>query len=280
MKKFLLSFLVILVAGSILNSCQKESGPQSVTQSEFPYVLGCQFLSPAEYAAIPDAALPEISLKALPTSYFLETPTVGDQGGEGSCVAWGTAYAGRAIDWHYYATGTSTYLRFSPEYVYNQIKVTSSCLSGAYVTSGLNLLKAQGVCSWSSMPYTDKDCSTLPNDAQKAEAYNYRISSYGKASLVVATLKGYIATSKPVIVAGPVNMAFEYLKPGQVLGKFSGKSLGGHCYCLVGYDDAKNAFKFQNSWGSSWASSGFGWISYTYIKSWWQEAYVITTANP
>ena len=164
---------------------------------------------------------------------------------------------------------------FSPEYVYNQIKI-STCASGAYVTSGLNLLKSQGVCTWSSMPYTDVSCNTMPNDAQKTEAAGFKITSYGRVTINASTIKSYLASNKPVIVAGPVNNNFVNLKNGQVLGKFIGKSLGGHCYCLVGYDDAKNAFKFQNSWGN-WASQGFGWISYNYIKSWWQEAYVITT---
>lgn len=91
------------------------------------------------------------------------------------------------------------------------------------------------------------------------------------------TIKTILASNKPVIVAGPVNLAFERLGNGQVLGKFSGKSLGGHCYCLVDYDNAKNAFKFQNSWDTGRASQGYGWISYTYINSWWQEVYTITT---
>ncbi|OFX49158.1 MAG: hypothetical protein A2X13_09405 [Bacteroidetes bacterium GWC2_33_15] len=66
-----------------------------------------------------------------------------------------------------------------------------------------------------------------------------------------------------------------YLADGAIQTSIKGRSYGGHCYACVGYDDAKGAFKIMNSWGTSWASSGYGWISYTLITSVWTEAYVI-----
>ncbi|NOQ25148.1 MAG: peptidase C1, partial [Bacteroidales bacterium] len=38
---------------------------------------------------------------------------------------------------------------------------------------------------------------------------------------------------------------------------------------------AKGAFKFMNSWGTSWATDGFGWMGYNVIGSYWREAYVV-----
>jgi C1A family cysteine protease len=277
MRKFFFLLFAFAVIASVFVSCNKENSSPQAKEETSLYALGCQFLTPSEYEAIPLAQAPE--LKALPTKVNLTTPPVGDQGSQGSCVAWGTTYAGRSIDWYitkgltFYSNSTDV---FSPKYVYDQIKVSASCASGSYVTTGLNLLKSQGVCTWTSMPY-DNDCSLQPNQAQRTEAANYKITSYSKTSIVTNTIKTFLASNKPVIVAGPVNMAFEQLGNGQVLGRFSGRSLGGHCYCIVGYDDSKSAFKFQNSWGTSWASQGFGWISYNYISSWWQEAYVMTT---
>ena len=280
MKKSVFSFFALAMIISVFVSCTKENPSVIKSGQDLPqYALGCQLLPAAEYEAVPLAKTPEYELKVLPTSITLSSPPIGDQGGEGSCVAWGTTYAGRSMDW-YFTYGNTSYSYsaniFSPEYVYNQIKI-STCASGAYVTSGLDLLESQGVCTWQSMPYIDGDCYTMPNSAQQTEASNYKISSYSRITINTATIKTFLASNMPVIVAGPVNMAFERLGNGQVLGKFTGRSLGGHCYCLVGYDDAKNAFKFQNSWGAGWASQGYGWISYTYIKSWWQEAYVVST---
>jgi C1A family cysteine protease len=279
MKRSVFTLFAAALLISILVSCSKENASMQVTQDVPQYSLGCQFLPAAEYQAIPLAIPPEYNLKALPSSITLPSPPVGNQGGEGSCVGLGTGYECRSVDWYITNNNTSYTFNaniFSPAYVYNQIKI-STCASGAYVTSGLNLLQSQGVCTWQSMPYVDGACYTMPNTAQKTEAANYKITSYSRITINTSTIKTFLANHTPVVVAGPVNMAFELLGNGQVLGKFSGRSLGGHCYCLVGYDDSKGAFKFENSWGTSWASQGYGWISYTYIGTWWQEAYVVHT---
>jgi Viral BACON domain/Papain family cysteine protease len=282
MKKSIFPFFAVALIISVFVSCTKENDASLKNRQDSPkYSLGCQFLPTAEYKALP-LATPNYELKTLPALINLATPPIGNQGSEGSCVAWGTTYAGRSIDW-YMTQGNTSYSYstniFSPEYVYNQIKISSDCGSGAYVTSGLNLLKSQGVCTWVSMP-SQSGCSIMPNSTQQAEAANYKIINYGTANIDVNTFKTYLASNQAIVVAGPVNTAFEYLVNGQVLGAFSGSSLGGHCYCVVGYDDSMGAFKFQNSWGTGWASQGYGWISYTYITSWWQEAYVISSNNP
>jgi C1A family cysteine protease len=281
MKKSLFIIFAVPLIMSFFVSCTKENTSKTSVKETPPYSLGCEFLPIAQYEAIPLAQ--EIELKALPVSVTLATPPIGNQLHEGSCVAWGTTYAGRSIDWYFtnhntsYSTSTNI---FSPEYVYNQIKSSkTNCTSGAYVVAGLNLLKSQGVCRWDLMPYVDGDCYIMPNTAQSTDAANYKISSYNRVNIKTKTIETLLASNQPVIVAGPVNYDFEYLGAGKVLGKYNGNSLGGHCYCIVGYNNLINAFKFQNSWGPDWSSQGYGWISCDYISSWWQEAYVITTTT-
>jgi len=279
MQKSIKSLAILLAIGMAFTACKKDAQveQQNVQNVQQIHELGLNFLPADEYAKIPVVNTP-LLLKALPTSVSLNTSPVGNQGGEGSCVAWGTTYAGRSAMWvkDHTAGWSQSVNIFSPEFVYNQIKVSTSCGSGSYVTTGLNLLKSKGVCTWSSMPYTDISCSTMPNASQTAEAANYKISAYGTVAIDVTAIKTQLSLGNPVVVGGSVNRAFEYLAPGAVLTTFKRPSLGGHCYCVVGYDDAKNAFKFQNSWGTSWASAGFGWINYNNIKSWWSEAYVMT----
>ncbi|OFX19988.1 MAG: hypothetical protein A2041_07275 [Bacteroidetes bacterium GWA2_31_9b] len=281
MKKLLFSttilFTVVLGTLLLVNSCQKDMDMSDSLQTEeyAPFSLGCNFLPAEEYAKIPTA--PTSNLKALPTSVTLVTPPIGNQGGEGSCVAWGTTYAGRSTSYQNanggtYSTATNI---FSPEYVYNQIKATSDCGSGSYVTSGLNLLKTQGVCVWNLMPYTDASCSLLPNATQTAAAANYKITSYATVTRTSTAIKTQLAAGKIVIVAGPVYSSFMYLKNGAIQTTAKGKSYGGHCYAIVGYDDAKGAFKVMNSWGTSWASSGYGWVSYSLVSKVWTEVYII-----
>jgi len=279
-KNFKLVSLIIAIvavgAVALFNACQKEVESE-LTEPEVStyYSLGCELLPSDEYAKLPIAFTPKVAVKA--TVLDLNVPPVGDQGGEGSCVAWGTTYAARSINWQasHPADWSQSVNIFSPEYVYNQIKVRRSCSSGSYVTKGLDLLVAQGVCTWTSMPYTDVSCTLLPTTAQKTEAALYKISGYGTVTRTTDVIKSFLAAGKPVVVAGPVNNAFMYLASGAVLTTFEGSSLGGHCYCVVGYDDTKGAFKFMNSWGASWATGGFGYIAYGYETTWWTEAYAI-----
>ncbi|KAB2872484.1 MAG: C1 family peptidase [Bacteroidales bacterium] len=271
-----------IVAGAIVatalffNACQKETEEVLDQPDDIIYFsLGCELLPASDYAKLPLAKVPDVEVKA--TVLDLNVPPVGNQGGEGSCVAWGTTYAARSINWQasHPATWSQSVNIFSPEYVYNQIKVRRPCSSGSYVIRGLDLLVAQGVCTWTSMPYTDVSCTLLPTTAQKTEAALYKISGYGTVTRTTDVIKSFLAAGKPVIVAGPVNNAYMSLVSGAVLTTFDGSSLGGHCYCVVGYDDNKGAFKFMNSWGTSWATGGFGYIAYGYETAWWTEAYAI-----
>lgn len=271
-------FVAVAVVGValFLNSCKKEVVEPTEPKIETNYYsLGCELLPPAEYAKIPVAKTPDVAIKA--TVLNLNVPPVGNQGGEGSCVAFGTTYAGRSIDWQttHPAAWSQSVNIFSPEYVYNQIKVRRSCSSGSYVIRGLDLLKLQGVCTWTLMPYTDVSCTLLPTTAQKTAAAAYKIAGYSTVARTTADIKAFLAAGKAVIVAGPVSNGYMNLASGAVLTTFDGTSLGGHCYCVVGYDDDKGAFKFMNSWGTTWATAGFGYIAYGYETTWWTEAYVI-----
>lgn len=278
MKKVLgfLSSLVILgLVITLFNSCEKNDNDTLVnepTSSQAVYNMGCKMLPTAEYESIPLAET--VTLKALPTSFSLNCPPIGDQGSEGSCTAWGTTYAARSV----LKGGTSYSYNtniFSPEYVYNQIKI-GSCDGGSYVTYALDLLKNQGACTWATMPYSSTNgCSTMPNAQQQQEAAANKIASYTRVSLTATAIKTQLANGKAVVVAGPVYSSFMYLGNNQIQTTVKGKSMGGHCYCVVGYDDAKQAFKVMNSWGTSWATSGFGWISYNLVTKVWQEAYIL-----
>jgi len=276
--KFASLFVAVTLIGTALffNSCKKDQVVTSAPQVVGEYhAMGAEFLPAEEYAKIPQAKVPAVDIKG--TILNLNVPPVGNQGAEGSCVAFGTTYDGRSANWqalHPAAWSTSVNI-FSPEYVYNQIKARRTCTSGSWVTTGLDLLVSQGVCTWASMPYTDVSCTLLPTTAQKTEAALYKISGYSTVARTTTAIKSFLAAGKVVIVAGPVSNGFMYLTSGTVLTTFDGTSLGGHCYSVVGYDDDKGAFKFMNSWGTTWATAGFGYIAYGYEATWWTEAYVI-----
>lgn len=43
--------------------------------------------------------------------------------------------------------------------------------------------------------------------------------------------------------------------------------VGGHETLLIGYDDAKQMFEVQNSWGVNWGQQGFYWMPYDYFRT-------------
>ncbi len=43
--------------------------------------------------------------------------------------------------------------------------------------------------------------------------------------------------------------------------------LGGHALVVVGYDDNRSLVIVQNSWGSSWGDSGFGYLPYAFVSN-------------
>jgi C1A family cysteine protease len=287
MKKFYwisCAIMISIASFLVFNSCekQKDDSTRSIVQNSDgsdsgEKGMGFVPLPKEDYKAI--AMAQPVYLKSVAAVVNLECPPIGNQGGEGSCVAWGSTYAGRSIarkmhDGGTYAKATNI---FSPEYVYNQIKI-SNCSSGAYIYKAFDLLKSQGVCTWNDMPYSSTNgCSTKPNTTQKQKAAANKIISYARVDITVSAIKNVLGQNKPVVIGGPVDQTYYDLGSNQVLTNYNSATyLGGHCVCIVGYDDTKQAFKFQNSWGTSWGTSGFGWMGYNAISGYITEAYVMT----
>jgi Cysteine protease len=205
----------------------------------------------------------------LPTTYQLITPVPRQQGSEGSCVSFSIAYGARSIE-QYYKTGATSYSdatnQFSPEYVFNQVNLYGQCSSSATVPV-LDLLKNQGVCTWQTMPYDWFGCSTQPNDVQRAEAANYKISSYSTIINQDQTaIKTMIASNHPIIVNSNIDQQFYNATPGFIWNSWTSNA-GYHAFILCGYDDNMHAYKAMNSWGTNWGDGGFIWIDYDFFPT-------------
>jgi hypothetical protein len=212
----------------------------------------------------------------LPASYILVTPTPGNQGSEGACVAWAAANT-RSID-HYYRTNATSYSYatniFSPEFIFNQIQSGGCGASSIYEAFGLMVNK--GVCTWQTMPYTSiNGCSLMPSTSQYAEAANYKIGSY---SIIYGTdttaIKSTLAAKRPLASILSIDANFYSAGPGYIWNT-KGPTVMGHGVTLVGYDDSKHAFKALNSWGTNWGDGGFIWIDYTLFSTVAYELFVI-----
>ncbi|WP_428223354.1 C1 family peptidase [Flavobacterium sp.] len=272
----------------VMASCQTEKYADDAKNEEVAklgvpefseaYLKSIDPLTPSEYERSISTFRPDLSAESMkaaaatvPSSFMLPAMPIGDQGKEGSCVSFGVGYAAHSItryinnpvsnkDW-----GIATR---SASFVYNQIKI-SDCAGGSYPQDAMNLLKNKGECSAKQMPYAEGACYTMPNAKQMQYAAERKISGWRNISATsVEDLKYYLSKNYPIPACFNYNASFQAIsKNNFVWDKVYGKRTGGHCVCIVGYDDATKMFKVQNSWGKSWGKSGYFYVTYDAIKS-------------
>lgn len=250
---------------------------------------GCIPLSRGEYENLPTAPLPSLTRSATPSSCFLKTPAVGNQGTLGSCTAWATAYAATGI------LAIRKYgreIKFSPSFLYNQIqhvKNHDTC-RGTDVKMALTLLQHQGACPWEEMPYDVNGCDRLPTAEMHWSALSNRIK-WGRLAncAVVEEYKAHLANGHPIVFN--VNCTTEYTKHAGgdgywcIYGEFVPNNY--HAMCVVGYDDNKTYggkrgfLKIMNSIGPLNGDNGFLWIAYDLVKTGTiLEAYAVYDISP
>jgi len=234
---------------------------------------------PSRYAAMPEVARYRAFIPAQADLSAL-FPKPGRQGKQGSCVAWATAYAART----YYEASqhgnapNSPQQIFSPAFIYNQVK-RGDCDGGGSISEALELLKDTGVVSLAQFPYDENNCSRLPAPQITSAATRYRIDDWEKVDVEsLDDVKGQIFAGNPVIFGMSVSGSFDKLGKNQIYDDLSSPRNGDHAMVLVGYDEAKQAFKLINSWGNSWGDKGFGWVSYRAFKEFTPNAFVIQMA--
>jgi hypothetical protein len=211
-------------------------------------------------------------------------PPVGDQGDQGSCVGWATAYAARA----YYAEqvehrDTKTpQNQPSPAFVYDLIhQGDSTCDGGSRIPDAMGVLQ-QGAYSLADFPYSDKSCAR-PDATKVSAADDFKIKGYtqvydAQGDRDLDKVKGALAVGEPVVTLVILDRAFQHLGPANTvwISDMYAPSSGGHAITLVGYDDRSGVFKFINSWGTGWGDDGYGYMTYDTFTARAAEAYVMT----
>ena len=236
--------------------------------------------NPDAYAAMPQVSRyrayfsPETDLSPL-------FPKPGNQGKQGSCVAWATAYAARS---YMEAKRLGENPRkpeqiFSPAFIFNQVKV-GNCKDGGSIAEALSLMKTRGVASLAEFPYDEQNCSRLPDAEVISDAKRFRIDDWKRVDInQLDDMKGQIYAGHPVIFGMFVSDGLEKLGRNQIYDEVDEPRVGGHAMVAVGYSEAKQAFKIVNSWGDDWADNGFGWISYRAMQKWTQNAFIMQLAK-
>jgi hypothetical protein len=227
----------------------------------------------------PDTPPTVVSPTTLPASHQLSMPPVQNQGAEFSCVAFAVGYAARSAE-QYYKTNSLSYSYssnvFSPEFLYNQTKL-SDCGSGTSILKALDFLKAAGIATWQSMPYSSTNgCSLMPTSSQTTQAAGFKIASYSKILNTDQTaIKTMLVNKHPLIFMVAVDQSLMNATAGFIWKAYSGTPGFYHAMAICGYDDAKHAYKVINSWGTAWGDAGYTWIDYDFLPKASYNSYVI-----
>lgn len=248
------------------------------SDEEFP--LGCVF-DKEKYEAIPSSApLMTRDYTRLPTRYSLKkyTPYTKSQGSQGSCTGWSSTYAARTIVYAIQNNMTDrsqiTTHAFSPSYVYNQVKISSDCSRGAYISDALDILQNQGSAKLTDFPY---ECNRSIGYSDKNKASGFKIKGYkrlsGYGSSILPIIKKSLSENKPVVFSLKCYSSFSSAK--ELWNGVADNLRGYHAMTVIGYDDTKfgGAFEIMNSWGSYWGNGGFTWVKYSDFTNNLSEAY-------
>ena len=219
-------------------------------------------------------------------------PPIGNQGSEGSCVAWAVGYYMKTFQeakehkwdltnarWEGSSpTAFSQDRIISPDFIYHLIN--GGVDQGSSYYGAMNLVCSVGASSWAKMPYNQYDSTTWPSESAWREAVYYRGASTGYETLSVdseagiQSLKNWIASDNLAVFSVDAGQ-YRSFTAGDVwtIDNYEGGS--GHANTIVGYDDdfayteagqsSKGAFKIANSWGvGGWEKvpDGFYWMSY------------------
>ncbi len=280
----------------------------AAAQGDGTHHLGFQLAPQASYATAPPAP-GTYGGAVLGTSADLasQLPPVGNQGQQGSCVAWATSYYYKTWSEKQEHTGwnlANSQDEFSPSFVYNQINGGHDY--GSSFTDAFNLLETKGDVDIAEFPYNQSNYTNQPSAAQLEAAKPYRIptgwysfwNQYSDGPYSppnsITNAKSWLASGKPLVMGIPVYNDFPNYggNPRSTYYSYNGTAsmAGGHGVCICGYDDNINpggvdadhrgGFKMVNSWGSGWNGNGYVYLSYDFVKRYVWEAWVMADNAP
>jgi C1A family cysteine protease len=187
---------------------------------------------------------------------------VKNQGGCGSCVAFGTVAAVESKV--KIVRGAAYAVDLSEAHLFyciarSQGRTCGGSTGGWWPGPAMDAFRDTGVTDEVCYPYTagDQNCSGRSADwASKL----VRTTGYTKLNSI-ASMKEWISKNGPVEACFIVYSDFYSYRSG-VYKKTSNSAEGGHCVCVVGYDDAAQCWICKNSWGTSFGEGGYFRIGY------------------
>jgi hypothetical protein len=223
----------------------------------------------------------------LPESVSLAAfaPDRQNQGKQGSCVAWSSAYAARTILEAASTRQNPNQVAYSPAFLYNNIAL-DDC-QGSYIQKAMEFMQQNGAVPYTDFRYDENDCSRQANGALIQEASQNKIHGFHRLTetedvngINIRAVKEHLAKDAPVVIGMMVGGTFMQEMLGQKVWHPSQDDqqmmgFGGHAMCVIGYDDRieGGAFQIMNSWGPEWGQNGIAYVRYGDFKNFVREAY-------
>ena len=222
-------------------------------------------------------------------------PTPAWQGDQSNCAAFAVGYAARS---YYIAAPDGGNLKqadnvVSPAYIFNTInrqqKGGADCKTPISISGALDLLKNQGAVPLSAMAYKENDClAQVAPEALSKHGQRFRIDGWQRLDepVTLSAIKMQVTRGNPVIFGMRITKEWDHEDTWNAdyfakRGPFKSTQKDGreHAMVITGFDDARQAFKFINSWSNEWGEGGYGWIDYKTLQTLWMEGYVMNMAN-
>ena len=147
--------------------------------------------------------------------------------------------------------------------------------SGAYMRSAMAALRLYGAPPEVFYPYNESKVNDRPSPMLYSLAEDFEATQYTRLDnswldrlVLLKQIKRFLASGIPIMFGFSV---FENINGAAKTGEIplpAGSLEGGHAVVAVGYREypGQDALLIQNSWGSGWGLSGFGWLPLDYIK--------------
>lgn len=218
-------------------------------------------------------AAPREVLGALPPSVDLTAscPPVYDQGQLGSCT--GNSIAA-ALEFDADKQGIAGYTTPSRLFIYYNERVmehTVASDSGAQIRDGVKSVATQGACPETEWPYNIAQFAVQPTPQCYIDAKLHRAIAYQRVARSIQQMQGCLADGYPFVFGFTVYESFESQQVARTgVAPMPGPNeqvLGGHAVLAVGYDNASQAFRVRNSWGTGWGQGGYFTLPYQYLLS-------------
>ena len=186
-----------------------------------------------------------------------------DQQNCGSCVAHGTVTSIEATD---------LFKKNTPGVKFDLSEASlfshgGSCANGWTFKPALKAAQTYGIPDEACWPYAvSADGTRLTGSAckdwkQRVTSKGAKITTWKQIAGGDAAAKSWLSTNGPVVTGMDVYDDLFSYKTG-VYKHVAGSLAGGHCVCIVGYNDPGMYWIVKNSWGTTWGESGFFRIGY------------------